>query len=59
MIRVLSFICVMTASIIAFHAISSGSDLNGVSVLCGVFLGAGITGKVVQKGIEVKDVDRK
>lgn len=55
MIRVLSFICVTTAAVIAFHAISVGSDLSATSVLCGVFLGAGIGGKVAQKVSELKD----
>lgn len=59
MIRVLSFICVLTAAFIALHAINKGSDLNAVSVLCGTFLGAGIGGKVAQKITEAKDVNRK
>jgi len=54
MMRVLSLICVTTASGIAIHAISTGSDLNATSVLCGVFLGAGIGGKVTQKITEAK-----
>ncbi len=58
MMRVLSFICVITASFIALRAVSVGSDLNAAAVLCGVFLGAGISGKVVQKVTEVKDVNR-
>lgn len=57
MMRVLSFICVITASGIAIHAASCGSDLNAAAVLCGVFLGAGITGKVVQRMAEGKDVN--
>ena len=56
MMRLLSFICVVTASIIAFHAITVGSDLSAAAVLCSVFLGAGMTGKVVQKISEVKNV---
>lgn len=52
MMRVLSLICVLTASGIAIHAVTVGSDLNAAAILCSVFLGAGITGKVVQKGLE-------
>ncbi len=59
MMRVLSLICILTASGVAIHAVSVGSNLDSVSVLCGVFLGAGISGKVTQKMVEAKDVDRK
>lgn len=55
MIRVLSLICVTTASGIAIHAISIKSDLNATSILCGVFLGAGLGAKVTQKSMESKD----
>lgn len=54
MIRVLSFICVLTASGVAVHAVSVGANLDGVSVLCGTFLGFGISGKVSQKWLENK-----
>lgn len=54
MIRVLSLICVLTASGVAIHAVSIGANLDSVSVLCGVFLGAGISGKVSQKILENK-----
>lgn len=59
MMRVLSFICVITASGVAIYSVSKGSNLDSVSVLCGVFLGAGISGKVMQKVTEAKSVDRK
>lgn len=59
MMRLLSLVCVITASGIAIHAVTIGSDLNATSVLCGTFLGAGIGGKIAQKVTEVKNVDRK
>lgn len=52
MIRVLSFVCVMTACGIAIAAVSLNRDINAISVLCGTFLGIGIGGKVMQKGKE-------
>ena len=59
MVRVLSLICILTASGVAIHAVSVGSNLDSASVLCGVFLGAGIGGKVAQKAVEVKNVPRE
>jgi len=57
MMRALSLICVLTATGIAIHAISAGSDLNATAILCSTFLGAGIGGKIAQKSFEVKDVN--
>ncbi len=54
MMRMLSLICVLTASMIAFYSVYAGKDLNAVSILVGVFLGSGIGGKVAQKISEVK-----
>lgn len=59
MVRVLSFICVVTASGVAIHAVTVGSNLDSVSVLCGTFLGAGLGAKVGQKMVEAKNDDRK
>lgn len=55
MMRLLSFICVLTASAIAMKAVVYGSDLNATAVLCSVFLSSGIAGKVIQRGVESKD----
>lgn len=55
MMRLLSFICIMTASGIAMRAVIMDRDLSQAAVLCGVFLGAGISGKVIQRGIEAKE----
>ena len=57
MVRVLSLICVLTASGIALYAVSKGTDLSGISILCGTFLGAGLGAKVAQKSMEVKNGD--
>lgn len=54
MMRFLSLLCVLTACGIAIHNAATGQDLNGISMLCGTFLGAGIGGKVAQKVAEVK-----
>lgn len=54
MMRLLSLICVLTACIIAIYGIIKGHDLNAVAMLCGAFLAAGISGKVVQKFGEKK-----
>lgn len=59
MVRVLSFICVVTASGVAIYSVAKGSNLDSVSVLCGTFLGIGMGAKVSQKAIEAKDVNRK
>ncbi len=53
MSRVLSLICVLTASIIALYAVYANVPLDPVSILCGVFLSAGITGKIMSKKLEV------
>lgn len=55
MMRLLSFICVLTASALAGYGLHSGTSPDALSILCGVFLGAGITGKVTQKIVEKRD----
>ena len=53
MVRVLSFMCVITASLLAFIGIyAANRSLESIAVLCGTFLGAGLGAKVMQKGIE-------
>lgn len=58
MMRLLSLICVLTASGIAIRAVVMDRDLSAAAVLCSVFLGAGIGGKAIQKVSEIKDVSR-
>lgn len=55
MMRMLSLICVLTASAIALYCIYMNRDMNAASILCGIFLGAAFTGKAVQKISEVKE----
>lgn len=55
MTRFLSFISVMSAVVIAVSAVAKEADLNATSMLCGVFLAAGFTGKVMQRSIESKE----
>jgi len=50
--RLLSFITVLSAVVIACYGIVKGVDLSTLAVLCGTFLGAGIGGKVVQSFAE-------
>lgn len=53
MIRLLSLLCIITASTLAFIGISaSNHSLESVSVLCGTFLAAGMGAKVMQKKYE-------
>ena len=54
MTRFLSFVCVISATLIAVYGVLKGSELSTLSVLCGTFLGAGFGGKVVQKFAEIK-----
>lgn len=56
MMRIIAFICVITACGVAIAGLAMDKDINAIAMLCGTFLGAGITGKVVQRSIEVKDV---
>lgn len=48
MVRLLSFMCVVTACILAF------SHIGDKLTLIGIFLGAGLTSKVGQKIIEMR-----
>ena len=59
MVRLLSLMCVTTASVLAFLGIYSTShSLESVSMLCGTFLTAGLTAKVMQKKMEVQAVNQ-
>lgn len=53
--RVMSLMSVVAAIALAFHGIDKGQPLDGLSILCGVFLGAAFGGKVGQKVVEVKE----
>lgn len=55
MVRLLSLICVLTASGIAIYGIYIGRDLMGLSALCTVFLTTAFGGKVIQKNFERKE----
>lgn len=48
------FICVCSGCFTAILGVYKGVDLVGLGVLVGVLLGAGIGGKVYQKGKEAK-----
>lgn len=51
-VRVTMLMCVAVASFIAIYCVMNDRDLIGATSLTGMFLGAGIGGKVVQKGKE-------
>lgn len=49
MLRLLSLLCVLTASSIGIYGVYKQAD---VSILCGTFLTAAFTGKIAQKHLE-------
>lgn len=55
--RVYSFMAVVMACVLAGVGLLMNRSLEGLSILCGVFLGAAFTGKVLQKSIEMKAKD--
>lgn len=55
MVRFLSLVCVINATLIAIVGIVRNSDMAQLSMLCGTFLGAGLGAKVSQKFIESKN----
>lgn len=55
MMRLLSFMCVITACLVAFYAVASSKDLSATALLIAPLLTAGIGGKVIQKNSEVKE----
>lgn len=55
MMRLLSFVCVVSACVIACTGLYKGANLSELSILCGTFLTAGISGKVLQKNSEVEN----
>ena len=50
--RVSMMLCVVTACVISAVGVWKEIDLTSLGVLVGVLLGAGIGGKVMQKGAE-------
>ena len=52
--RVLSLVAMLIGGAVAMFGVYRGSDMLGVAAVAGVFVSASITGKVVQKSIEVK-----
>ena len=59
MMRLLSFICVICACVIALAGIIKGLDLNQLAFICGIFLGTGIGGKYMQTKTEGKTNEDK
>jgi hypothetical protein len=51
MTRFLSFICVMTATVIGFYGVYGARDVTAIVT---IFLGAGLGAKVAQKSMELK-----
>ncbi|MEZ0209255.1 MAG: hypothetical protein ACAH17_03720 [Candidatus Paceibacterota bacterium] len=54
MTRFLSFVCVITATLISLYAVGTKSDLAATAGLVSVFLGFGLGAKVSQRFIEQK-----
>lgn len=52
--RVLSLMAMFIAGSIAMFGVYRGSDMLGVAAVAGVFVSASMTGKVVQKSMEIK-----
>ena len=50
--RLMSLMCALAAIGLAFYGIDKGQQLDALSILCGVFLGAAFGGKVSQKAFE-------
>jgi uncharacterized membrane protein YiaA len=57
--RVMAFIALFIGAGLAFAGMYAGKDLNALSVLVGVFVGAAFGGKMVQKFAEVKSDSTK
>lgn len=58
MMRLLSLICVLSASAIGLKVAALGGDMSAAAILCSTFLSAGIAGKVLQKNAEVKSNEK-
>lgn len=52
--RVMSLVALLAAIAVAFYGLHQGSELSGLSMLCGTFLASAFGGKVAQKSIENK-----
>lgn len=54
MMRVMSFVCVMTAICVAITGVfRENPDYLGLSEICGTFLAAAFAGKAYQKKVEL------
>jgi hypothetical protein len=53
-LRVMSLTTCYSACLIAFYGVYKQYDASGIATICGVFLTAAFTGKVVQKNIELR-----
>jgi hypothetical protein len=53
--RVMCFISLLTGCYIGIRGLEQGKNLSELAILCGTFLTAAFTGKVVQKGQENKE----
>lgn len=51
-VRVMAFLSLFTGIAVGLYGVYSGKDLAGLAQVCGVFVGAAFTGKVVQKYAE-------
>lgn len=54
-LRLMSFISLLVGCFIGIAGLYLGKDLLSLSALCGVFVTAAFSGKLIQKHIEDKD----
>lgn len=55
MTRFLSLVCVITAVLLAVYGLATDKNIDSLVGIVSVFLGAGFSGKVIQKFAEKKD----
>jgi uncharacterized membrane protein YfcA len=53
-VRVMSMVSLLIAGYIGVYGLTTKADLDGLAMLCGVFLTAAFGGKVGQKFVETK-----
>jgi hypothetical protein len=58
MVRVMSLIAIIISGYVAIRGLEMHADINGLAMLCGVFLSAAFAGKVTQKMVETKITDK-
>lgn len=54
MVRFMSLICIIAATIIACYGVYVGKDLSGLAVLVSAFITPAFAGKVIQRHLENK-----